>query len=104
MTHWRDDPTELAERHRLGEAALDKVREGLREYLYAIRDDGDAEVMVNSVVIFESTGMSDTGEFWRPGHVVVDREGSTTSFIGLLQWQIPKLTMELMNPCTHDHD
>lgn len=59
-------------------AARAKMLEGLNEYVAAIADDGEPEVVDSAVMLFESRGMADSGIFSRTTYVFVEQSGVTT--------------------------
>lgn len=59
---------------------MDKVREGLQDYLNAIGDEGEPEVMQDVVVIFEARGMNERGQFARRNFLIPQMTTTAAAF------------------------
>jgi hypothetical protein len=80
--------------------AVAKMNEGLQEYLDAIADVGEPEAPVAAVMLFESRGMAEHGQFTRIDYITVE-PGSLTSMLGMSELATDKLQHRLR--CTgHD--
>jgi hypothetical protein len=64
--------------------AIDKINEGLQEYLDAIADEGEPEVAQSAVVLFESHGMAEAGIFERISFVLL-QQTHRTQMLGMLE-------------------
>ncbi len=102
MSHWADDPAQVEERSERAEVAIEKMKEGLSEFLQTTLDDGDAEVLENAVVIFEAKGMSASSTYFKPGFVFLEFQGSANSLVGLMVTVTPKVIEAATARCAHD--
>lgn len=104
MSDWPQDPAQT-ERGQRAEAAIEKMKEGLREYISSMAQEGDIEVIEEAYVFFESRGMGNGGNHWRSGGVVLEHEGSFNTAVGLLTRQ-PHVLLQAMDPaciCDDEH-
>jgi len=73
-----------------------KMREGLSEYLAAMSDDGDTEMVVNAVLIYESQGIEPSGEqFFKHSYLALVNSGQRSAVRGLLEIVVPKIVHDL---------
>lgn len=54
-------------------AARAKMLEGLAEYVAAVADEGEPEVIDSATMLFESRGMADSGIFSRISYILVEQ-------------------------------
>lgn len=65
-------------------AAVRKINEGLSEFIQAVADEGEPEVVENAVLLFEARGMSDAGFFTRRDHLVLEMSGQS-AMLGMFE-------------------
>jgi hypothetical protein len=105
MSHWSEDPAQVEERSERAEVAIEKMKEGLREFLATTQEDGDAEIVENAVLIFEAKGMSAASTYYKPGFVMLEFEGSGNSLIGLMMTEPAKVIQAAQqHRCSHQDD
>lgn len=71
------------EKHAAALAAHAKMGEALAEYLEAIGDVGEPEVIDSAVVLFEARGMNDAGQTSRTSFIIVE-PAPVTTMLGML--------------------
>ena len=75
---------------------IDKMRDGLQEYLAAVGEDGDTEMAVNAVLIYESQGIEPSGEqFWKHSYIAVVNSGQRSAVRGLVEIVVPEIIHDL---------
>lgn len=102
--NWREDEVEVKRRTQNAAAAIQKMKEGLAEFLVQNANPGDVEIVEDALVIFQSRGMDSNATYWRPGHLFLTQTGSPNGVIGLLATQVGLIEDEMSPSCTCGDD